>query len=171
MQERYRQINRDGVFEAAVFVAVGQYAADDGDGSSERKAERGMLLAPMSERIRSEWLNAVVRRELDIIASYGLLDDVPDELAYDGAMAIEFESPAVHLQDAGKVAGMYQTIEGLCRWRRLRPMWWMLLDADVNACGHWRNTATRRQKSSARRRKLPKSGRQRLRRWKRQQAA
>ena len=77
----------------------------------KREFEKSMLLAPMCERIAAEWLFGNIERELDILADYGVLDDVPDELFYDGSMAIEFESPAVHMQKSGAITGLYQTID------------------------------------------------------------
>ena len=80
-----------------------------------------MLLAPMSERIASEWLTGNIERELDILTQYGMLDGVPDELMYDGAIAIEFESPAVHLQDASSIMGLYKTIEAAVSLAQSNP--------------------------------------------------
>lgn len=145
MQERYRQIIETAFLKPLFLSLLDNTRQMTATEVSERKAERGMLLAPMSERITSEWLNAVVRRELDIIASYGLLDDVPDELAYDGAIAIEFESPAVHLQDAGKVAGMYQTIEGALSLAAIAPNVVDVIDADetLRALAQYRDATTK----------------------------
>ena len=80
-----------------------------------------MLLAPMSERIASEWLTGNIERELDILTQYGKLDGVPDELMYDGAIGIEFESPAVHLQDANSIMGLYKTIEAAVSLAQSNP--------------------------------------------------
>ena len=87
----------------------------------KREVEKSMLLAPMSERIASEWLTGNIERELDILTSYGKLDGVPDELMYEGAIAIEFESPAVHLQDAGAIMGLYKTIEAAVSLSQSNP--------------------------------------------------
>ena len=77
----------------------------------KREFEKSMLLAPMCERIAAEWLSGNIERELDILSRYGILDDVPDELFYDGSIAIEFESPAVHMQKSSTINGLYQTLE------------------------------------------------------------
>lgn len=77
----------------------------------KREFEKSMLLAPMCERIAGEWLSGNIERELDILAEYGILDDVPDELFYDGSIAVEFESPAVHMQKSGAITGLYQTMD------------------------------------------------------------
>ena len=87
----------------------------------KRETEKSMLLAPMSERIASEWLTGNIERELDILTQYGMLDGVPDELMYDGAIAIEFESPAVHLQDASSIMGLYKTIEAAVSLAQSNP--------------------------------------------------
>ena len=80
-----------------------------------------MLLAPTSELISSEWLVGNVRREIDILAQYGLLDDVPDELMYDGAIDIEFESPAVHMQQAASITGLMEWLESVMGMAQVNP--------------------------------------------------
>lgn len=87
----------------------------------KREMEKSMLLAPMCERIAAEWLSGNIERELDILAGYGLLDDVPEELMYDGAIAIEFESPAVHMQKSGAIMGLYKTIEAAVSMAQTNP--------------------------------------------------
>lgn len=87
----------------------------------KREMEKSMLLAPMCERIAAEWLSGNIERELDILAGYGLLDDVPDELMYDGAIAIEFESPAVHMQESGAIMGLYRTMEAAVSMAQTNP--------------------------------------------------
>lgn len=87
----------------------------------KREVEKAMLLAPMCERIATEWLTGNIERELDILTQYGRLDSVPDELMYEGAIAIEFESPAVHLQDASSIMGLYKTIEAAVSLSQSNP--------------------------------------------------
>lgn len=77
----------------------------------KRELEKSMLLAPMCERISAEWLTGNVERELDILAQYGMLDDVPDELMKSGSILVEFEGPAVHLQQSSAILGLYQTMQ------------------------------------------------------------
>ena len=87
----------------------------------KREMEKSMLLAPMCERIASEWLTGNIERELDVLMSYGKLDGVPDELMYDGAIAIEFESPSVRMQDAGAIMGLYKTVEAAVTLAQSNP--------------------------------------------------
>ena len=87
----------------------------------KREMEKSMLLAPMCERISAEWLTANIERELDILMSYGMLDGVPDELMHDGAIAIEFESPAVRMQDASSIMGLYKTVEAAITLSQSNP--------------------------------------------------
>lgn len=96
----------------------------------KRELEKSMLLAPMCERISAEWLSGNIEREMDILSEYGLLDDVPDELMQDGAIAIEFESPAVHMQTSEAILGLYRTIEAATTLAQINPQ---VLDIfDVN---------------------------------------
>ena len=87
----------------------------------KRELEKSMLLAPMCERISAEWLTGNIERELDILGNYGLLDDVPEELMYDGAIAIEFESPAVHMQESEAILGLYKTMEAAVSLAQTNP--------------------------------------------------
>lgn len=87
----------------------------------KREMEKSMLLAPMCERISAEWLAGNIERELDILASYGVLDDVPDELMYEGSIAIQFEGPAVHMQQSGAIVGLYKTIEAATSLAQANP--------------------------------------------------
>ena len=87
----------------------------------KREMEKSMLLAPMCERIAAEWLNGNIERELDILANYGMLDDVPEELMYEGAVAIEFVSPAVHLQSAGSIMGLFKSLEAAITLSQANP--------------------------------------------------
>lgn len=59
--------------------------------------------------------------ELDILGMYGMLDDVPDELMYEGSIAIQFESPAVHMQQSGAIVGLYKTMEAAAAMAQSNP--------------------------------------------------
>ena len=120
MQEKYREIINEA-FLKKLFISLQDLSRMSATEVLERKAERGILLAPQSERITSEWLYGNVMRELDILGSYGYLDDVPEELFYDGSIALEFESPAVHMQNAGKIMGLYKTIEAATSLAQVDP--------------------------------------------------
>lgn len=87
----------------------------------KREMEKSMLLAPMCERIAAEWLSGNIERELDILGRYGMLDDVPDELMYEGSIAIQFESPAVHMQQSGAIVGLYKTMEAAAAMAQSNP--------------------------------------------------
>ena len=87
----------------------------------KRELEKSMLLAPMCERIAAEWLTGNIERELEILACYGLLDDVPEELMHEGAIAVEFESPAVNMQKTGAIYGLYKTMEAAVSMAQTNP--------------------------------------------------
>jgi len=87
----------------------------------KRELEKSMLLAPMCERIGAEWLTGNIERELEILSCYGLLDDVPEELMYDGSIAIDFESPAVNMQKTGAIYGLYRTMEAAVSMAQTNP--------------------------------------------------
>ena len=97
----------------------------------KREMEKSMLLAPMCERIASEWLNGNIERELDILAHYGMLDDMPEELMYDGAIAIEYASPAVHLQESGSIMGLFKSLEAAITLSQANPEILDVFDAET----------------------------------------
>ena len=110
MQQSVR-MSIERAFLIPLFQALTQEKEMTATEVEKREVEKAMLLAPMCERIAAEWLNGNIARELDILSQYGLLDDVPDELMYDGSIAIEYENPAVHMQDSSRIVGLYKTIE------------------------------------------------------------
>lgn len=83
--------------------------------------EAAALLAPTSELLSKEWLVGDIRREIDILSQYGIFDDVPDELMYDGSLAIEFESPAVHMQKATTISGLMEWLESVIGMSQVEP--------------------------------------------------
>lgn len=120
MQQAVRsQIER--AFLVPLFQALTQEKEMTATEVEKREVEKAMLLAPMCERIASEWLNPMIERELDILSQYGLLDGVPDELMEGGSIGIEFESPFVHLQDSSKITGMYKWLEATMTMAQADP--------------------------------------------------
>lgn len=99
------------VFLQPLFLSLAQTKEMTAEEARLREQEKAMLLAPMGERINSEWMVGNCEREIDIIREYGLLDEVPDELMEDGSLQIEFESPLVHMQQAGEIKGVFETLE------------------------------------------------------------
>ena len=72
-----------------------------------------------------------IERELDILATYGVLDDVPEELMYEGAIAIEFASPYVHLQESDSIMGLYKSLEAAISLSQANPQILDIFDAEA----------------------------------------
>lgn len=109
------------VFLLPLFQSLTQEKEMTATEVEKRELEKSMLLAPMCERISSEWLSPLIERELDIISQYGLLDDVPDELMSDGSISIEFESPYVRMQETTRIMGLYKTTEACLTMAQFDP--------------------------------------------------
>lgn len=113
------------IIEKAFLVPLFQSLANVKDATAyevqQRVQEKATLLAPTSELISSEWLVGNIRREIDILSQYGILDDVPDELMYDGSLAIEFESPAVHMQQATAINGLMEWMQSVMGMAQVDP--------------------------------------------------
>lgn len=115
---------RDAIHNAflqPLFLSLAQNKEMTAEEARLREQEKAMLLAPMGERINNEWMVGNCERELDISASYGLLDDVPDELMEDGSLQIEFESPMVRMQQAGEIKGVFETLESAISLSQVDP--------------------------------------------------
>ena len=108
-------------FYKPLFLSLTQDKQMTAEEVRQRNTEKAQLLAPMGERINSEWMNGNVAREIDIIRGYGLLDDVPEELYEDGSIKVEFESPMTRMQQAGEIQGIYETLESAISLSQVAP--------------------------------------------------
>lgn len=120
MQQQFRDIINQH-FLVQFFQTLAEVKNATAYEVQQRIQEKAQLLAPTGELISSEWLVGNVRRELDIAAAYGWLDDVPDELMEDGSLAIEFESPAVHMQQATSITGLMEWLESVIGMSQVDP--------------------------------------------------
>ena len=110
MQNQVRQVI-ETAFLKPFFLSLTNDKNMTAEEARLRDAEKSMLLAPMGERIANEWLNGMIEREIDILSQYGYFDDVPDELYYNGALEIKYQSPLVKMQESGAIMAIYKTIE------------------------------------------------------------
>lgn len=75
--------------------------------------EKGALLGPVGGRLRTEFLGAIIERELDILFHAGAVpgESVPRELLDDGGLDIEFDSPLTRAIKAEEGVGILRTLE------------------------------------------------------------
>lgn len=81
----------------------------------KRLGERGMVLAPVGERIRVEFLDNLVSREISIHAESGLLDTpenpAPDSVKQNGSeFKIEYDSDLTRLLDSDENGAIINTL-------------------------------------------------------------
>lgn len=77
----------------------------------ERVKEKGMMLAPTVGRQESEYLGPLVERDIDILASQGLLPPMPPQLLEaKGEYEIVYDSPMSRAMRAEQAAGALRTI-------------------------------------------------------------
>ena len=77
----------------------------------ERTNEKGILLAPTVGRQQSEYLGPSAERELDLLASWGVLPPAPESIRRKrGEYHIHYTSPLARAQRAQEVAGFQRTI-------------------------------------------------------------
>lgn len=85
----------------------------------ERMREKGMLLAPTAGRQEEEFLGPMIDREIDVLASQGLLPPVPqilvdarDEIQY----TVEYDSPMSRMRRAEGAAGFTRTLTTIAEY-------------------------------------------------------
>lgn len=79
----------------------------------DRAQQRGALIAPTMGRQATDALAPMIERELDLLATQGLLLPPPPELIEDGSFQfeIEYESPLARAQKAEEASGFLRTLE------------------------------------------------------------
>ena len=80
----------------------------------ERTNEKGILLAPTVGRQQSEYLGPLIDRELDLLASQGLLPPMPPRLKEaKGEYKVVYTSPLSRAAKAQEAAGFMRTVESV----------------------------------------------------------
>lgn len=78
----------------------------------ERIKEKGILLAPTTGRLQSEYLGTQIEREVDLLTEMGLVDPMPQSmLEARGEYHIVYDSPLNRTQRAEEAAGLMRTLE------------------------------------------------------------
>lgn len=78
----------------------------------ERTREKGILLAPTVGRQNSEYQGPLIGREIDVLASQGLLPPMPEALREaQGEYKIEYENPLSRIKRAEEAAGLNRAVE------------------------------------------------------------
>jgi hypothetical protein len=87
-----------------------------------RAQEKGQLLAPTVGRQQSEWMGAIIERELDIHNASGLIPTPPRELlASGGGVKVTHTSPLSRLRRAEDGVAIMRTIESLIPMANINP--------------------------------------------------
>ena len=75
--------------------------------------EKGALLGPVGGRLRTEFLGAIIEREIDILFAAGAvpLDMIPEELVAAGGLDVEYDSPLTRAIKAEEGVGILRTME------------------------------------------------------------
>ena len=77
----------------------------------ERSQEKAQLLAPVMGRKQSEFLGKLIEREIDVMSfNFGLLDDMPEELAGDN-IEFEYETEITRFMQADEGVGIVRSLE------------------------------------------------------------
>lgn len=87
-----------------------------------RAQEKGQLLAPTVGRQQSEWLGAVIERDIDIIMSNNVLPPPPDALLESGGgIKVNYTSPLSRLRRAEDGVAIMRTLEQVTPLANARP--------------------------------------------------
>ena len=101
----------------------------------ERAREKGMLVAPTAGRLQAEFLGPMIERELQLLASQGLLPEMPPILR-DSPEAmeykIEYDSPMSRMQRAEKASGFMRALDVAANYAKntqdISPLDWFNFD-------------------------------------------
>lgn len=89
-----------------------------------RMQEKGAMLAPIGGRIRTEFFEPLIARELDILTHAGMLDgiDIPEPIRRsDGRYKVTFESPLSRNMRAEAGIGILRTLETATQIAQVYP--------------------------------------------------
>jgi hypothetical protein len=77
----------------------------------QRTQEKAVLLAPTLGSKQSDFLGALIERELDIFTEMGIFNDIPKELTGDDGIAIEYDTEMTRMMRADEGVGIMRTLE------------------------------------------------------------
>jgi hypothetical protein len=78
----------------------------------ERAKEKGMLLAPTSGRMSSEFLGPMIEREIQLLGAQGLLPKMPQILLdYQVEYRIEYDNPLSRMARSEKASGFMRALD------------------------------------------------------------
>lgn len=99
-----------------------------------RAQEKGQLLAPTVGRQQSEWLGAVIDRDIDIIMTSGMVRPPPDSLLESGGgIKVNYTSPLSRLRRAEDGVAIMRTIEQITPLADAKPEILDNFDTDIIA--------------------------------------
>lgn len=97
-----------------------------------RAQEKGQLLAPTVGRQQSEWLGAVIDRDIDIAMVNGMIRPPPDSLIEaGGGIKVDYTSPLSRLRRAEDGVAIMRTLEQLAPLANLKPEVLDIFDDDA----------------------------------------
>lgn len=97
-----------------------------------RAQEKGQLLAPTVGRQQSEWLGAVIDRDIDIVMVNGMIRRPPDSLIEaGGGIKVNYTSPLSRLRRAEDGVAIMRTLEQLAPLANLKPEVLDIFDDDA----------------------------------------
>ena len=106
----------DGAFMLDLFLSNADLEGRDRVTATEileRDRERVRIMTPLSDRDETESLGPMIERELDILNEFGLLPQMPPELAEaEGEFDIEFTNPLAVSRRSDEAIGSVQTVQG-----------------------------------------------------------
>lgn len=98
-----------------------------------RAQQRGQLLSPVAGRLQ-EQLGIITEREVDILATAGVLPPAPRKLIDSGgSYKVKFDAPVNRLMRAGDGIGILQTLEALSPMAQIDPSVMSIVDTEETA--------------------------------------
>lgn len=133
MAEQKRKLINDA-FYVTLFQILVQNPQMTATEALIRAQEKGQLLAPTVGRQESEFLGALIMRELDVYSAYGVLPPMPDKLRdAGGRLKVIYTSPLSRLRRAEDGIAILRTLEGITPLANVKPSVMDTFDEDEMA--------------------------------------
>jgi hypothetical protein len=119
--ERIRTVINDA-FLITLFQILVERPQQTATETLQRAKEQAILLAPLIGRLQSDFLGTIIESEMDILADYGALPEMPPELMEaQGEYAITYKSDMMRALETGELMAYRGWISDMAPMAELNP--------------------------------------------------
>jgi hypothetical protein len=119
--ERIREVINDA-FLITLFQILVDRPQETATATMERAKEKAQLIAPLIGRLQSEFLGSIIESEMDIMADYGALPEMPPELIEaQGEYQITYKSDIMRALQSGELQAYRQWMADVAPMAQINP--------------------------------------------------